>query len=61
MSDDSEESDADVEIDWLDFDPHKNYDFEGSRGPNVFPINTEKVEDFAVIFIGDDLLEFIAT
>ena len=59
---DSEESDQDTEDVWSDFDPPKNNDdFEGLLGPNVFPKNTDKIEDFADMFIGDDLFKFIAT
>lgn len=61
VSSDSEESDRAIELDWSDVDPpRKNEAFKGSAGPNIFPRNKDKVEDVASMFVGDDLLEFIA-
>lgn len=61
ISSDSEESDLNIEDDWSDFDlPKNNEPFESSPGPNIFLKSTDKVEDVAGMFIGDDLFEFIA-
>lgn len=59
---DSEEINKNKEGDWLDFDPPRDNDvFKGSVGPNVFLENTDKIEDFVGMFIGDDLFKFIVT
>lgn len=58
---DSDESDEDDSITWSDFDlPRTNNEFEGSPGPNVFPRDTQNVEDVMELFIGNDLFEFIS-
>lgn len=58
-----EESDDEIHSDWTEFDKtvNNNEAFRGTPGVTAFPINTSMVDEFANMFIGDDLFEFIAT
>ncbi|XP_015437541.1 PREDICTED: piggyBac transposable element-derived protein 4-like [Dufourea novaeangliae] len=59
----SEESYEEMHSDWTEFDKtiNNNEAFRGTPGPTVFPIDTSMVDEFADMFIGNDLFEFIAT
>ncbi|XP_047360348.1 piggyBac transposable element-derived protein 4-like isoform X2 [Vespa velutina] len=58
---DSDESDKEDSAQWSDFDlPRTNNKFEGSPGPNIFPKDTQSVEDIVELYIGNDLFEYIS-
>ncbi|CAK9820306.1 hypothetical protein ANTPLA_LOCUS10546 [Anthophora plagiata] len=58
---DSDESDEEDSAQWSDFDlPRTNNKFEGSPGPNIFPKDTQRVEDIVELYIGNDLFEYIS-
>ena len=59
---DSDESEEDDSVPWSDADlPRTNEEFEGFPGPNVFPEETQCVEDIVELFIGKDLFEHISS
>nr|XP_022903201.1 piggyBac transposable element-derived protein 4-like [Onthophagus taurus] len=62
LATDSDESDEDHSTPWSDFDlPRTNNEFEGSFGPNLFPEDTQSIEDIVKLFIGNDLFEYISS
>ncbi|XP_011154264.1 uncharacterized protein LOC105192087 [Harpegnathos saltator] len=58
---DSDESDEEDSAQWSDFNlPRTNNKFEGSPGPNIFPKDTQSLEDIVELYIGNDLFEYIS-
>jgi len=56
----SEESDEEMNLDWTEFDETVNNEtFRGTSSPTVFPVNKSKVDEFADLFIGNDLFELL--
>ncbi|XP_068993070.1 piggyBac transposable element-derived protein 4-like [Neodiprion pinetum] len=57
---DSNESDDEDSTQWSEFDlPRTKNEFEGFPGPNIFPKDTQSVEDITELSIGNDLFEYI--
>ncbi|XP_068618055.1 piggyBac transposable element-derived protein 4-like [Battus philenor] len=60
-STDSDESGEENSAQWSDFDlPRTNNKFEGSSGPNIFPKDTQSVQDIVELYIRNDIFEYIS-